>query len=1188
VFSFVLKLSNPSRLKIITKGGGILRHSKNKKRMKKTIILLLTIWCTSAFSQETTSTATIQNILLKNSESLAQPDVEQIQVTDKYLTKHNGVEHVYFKQMFRGLEIFNATGSIHSKGDHTFVINENFYRGLNEEAKTLGTWMDAELAFKKAVELLDIEFSNETILVQTEKGLNETIIHNKNYSEEPIKIKKYYLIRNQELVPVWNVSIYTLSKAHWWNIRIHAQSGDFIEKNDWVTSCGFGETGMHDHSNAASNPVPVTNEVSKAAQTLANSSYNALPLRVESPSHGNRVTLTDPDDSLASPFGWHDNNGALGAEYTITRGNNVYARDDKGANNAGGTSPDGGSALKFDHNFDKTKSATLYLDAAITNLFVWNNFMHDVWYHYGFDEASGNFQSKNYGRGGSGARANDNVNADAQDGSGTNNANFSTPPDGTRPRMQMFLWGGAARSLELITVNSPNGVAGIYKGVPAGFGPKLSKTPIVKNLILVDDGSANSSEGCNTLTNASALNGQIALVDRGNCTFVIKVKNAQAAGALAVVVINNLNNAPITMGGNSSGINIPSIMISKSDGEKLKNALKSSSVNISLYDSTSSGTVWLDSDFDNGVIAHEYGHGISIRLSGGPSNSGCLRNQEQMGEGWSDFFGLVMSHEIGAQGSDKRGIGTYLRGQSTNGNGIRPFPYSTNMITNPVTYDHIKLGNFTAPHGVGSAWCTMLWDMYWAFIDEYGFDADMYNGTGGNNIAMQLVLDGLKLQKCNPGFEDGRDAILEADKINNKGKNQTLIWEVFARRGLGFSADQGSTGSKTDGKEAFDLPPFIEGMSFSKTAVSFAKASDTLNYTLTVKNVTDTAIVNIVLSDTLGSDFTFINLTSGQSYTESNGIIQVNIASIAVDDSAVVKFDVKLSSTASFSQVVYTDSMEKDTGFWTKVTDQGSGRFMLVSSVKNSGKFSWFVSDPAAQSDRSLVGEFSLTMTDPVLSFFHWYNTEADWDGAVIEVDGGSGWEDVGHLMLSNGYNSTIRTNQASNISNRDAFSGNSEGFIETVIDLGSYQGKTIKIRFRMVSDGAQGATGWYIDDLTLYDGLIQVENTAFAKAKDLKTLSSSAITTIFEGNKVGIERLKEIGILIYPNPASNERGVANPLLVKANIKLTDLTGKVLFEGELETSRKNIDISAYADGVYMLHINAKGNQETIKLIKTKN
>merc|ERR1711974_341051 len=97
--------------------------------------------------------------------------------------------------------------------------------------------------------------------------------------------------------------------------------------------------------------------------------------------------------------------------------------------------------------------------------------------------------------------------------------------------------------------------------------------------------------------------------------------------------------------------------------------------------------------------------------------------------------------------------------------------------------------------------------MTWALIDEYGYDADLYNGTGGNNIAMQLVIDGLKMQSCNPGFIDGRDAILAADMAVNGGANQCLIYTAFAQRGLGFSAEQGSNFSRTDQVEAFDMPP---------------------------------------------------------------------------------------------------------------------------------------------------------------------------------------------------------------------------------------------------------------------------------------------------------------------------------------------------------------------------------------------
>ena len=110
------------------------------------------------------------------------------------------------------------------------------------------------------------------------------------------------------------------------------------------------------------------------------------------------------------------------------------------------------------------------------------------------------------------------------------------------------------------------------------------------------------------------------------------------------------------------------------------------------------------------------------------------------------------------------------------------------------------------PHGVGTVWATAVWDMYWNLTNDQGFDADLYNGTGGNNVAIQLVVDGLKLQPCSPTFLDARDAILTADQANNGGANECLIWSAFAGRGMGFSADDGGGSNSLSVTEAFDLP----------------------------------------------------------------------------------------------------------------------------------------------------------------------------------------------------------------------------------------------------------------------------------------------------------------------------------------------------------------------------------------------
>ncbi|MBV9926188.1 MAG: M36 family metallopeptidase [Acidobacteria bacterium] len=130
---------------------------------------------------------------------------------------------------------------------------------------------------------------------------------------------------------------------------------------------------------------------------------------------------------------------------TVTTGNNVEAYLDTNADNApdanNGTNLSNGHAFAPDQNFTFPFSTTVdprtQQAAVVTNLFYYNNVMHDFSYGLGFTETARNFQTNNFGRGGTG---NDSVRAEAQDGSGTNNANFATPPDGQRPRMQQYLF----------------------------------------------------------------------------------------------------------------------------------------------------------------------------------------------------------------------------------------------------------------------------------------------------------------------------------------------------------------------------------------------------------------------------------------------------------------------------------------------------------------------------------------------------------------------------------------------------------------------------------------------------------------------------------------------------------------------------------------------------------------------------
>ncbi|MCK0130428.1 T9SS type A sorting domain-containing protein [Flavobacteriaceae bacterium F08102] len=139
-----------------------------------------------------------------------------------------------------------------------------------------------------------------------------------------------------------------------------------------------------------------------------------------------------------------------------------------------------------------------------------------------------------------------------------------------------------------VIINSPASLASNLSAVRASFGPVFN-APISGNLVLVNDGTLSAAEGCNTVINAAALNGNIAVVERGTCNFTVKIKNAQDAGARAVVVINNVAGFPSLMGGSDPTINIPSVMISKADGAAILAAIEGTVINVRLDDVATNG-----------------------------------------------------------------------------------------------------------------------------------------------------------------------------------------------------------------------------------------------------------------------------------------------------------------------------------------------------------------------------------------------------------------------------------------------------------------------------------------------------------------------------------------------------------------------------------------------------------------------
>jgi extracellular elastinolytic metalloproteinase len=705
---------------------------------------------------------------------------------------------VKFQQTYNGLPVYNASGTALVRDNKIIYYVDDFIKDYNSSVANQATISKDVALTKIADNLQKTKISTYPIL-----GFNDADLEN-----TPVAKQRLIYFNDAGILKLaYQFSLPEPGSPSHWDILVDAANGNIINKLDLNLSCNFHEEAYsHDYSHYKNDFIGPANGVKQSFSFLApdNASYNVFPLPIEAPTFGSRSVVSNPWILTASPEGWHYDGTN---RYTITRGNNVYAYEDTMASNLAGASPDGGASRNFDFPFSINGDTFTNQNASITNLFYINNKVHDIFYTFGFTPAARNFQNTNFGLGGAG---NDYVLAEAQDGGGTNNANFSSPADGTRGRMQMYLWSTVNRQF---FYNAPSAAVPRQPSMgTAVFGNPLDATGVTANVQL-----SSVLDGCTTIP-AGSLTGKIGLVERGTCNFTVKVKNAQNAGANAVIIYNNTANGDTigNMSGDDTTITIPSVLISNTEGEYIKTQLSANTtVNVTLKNDPATA-VTPDGSFDNGIVTHEYGHGISNRLTG--TGSGCLNSAadwEQMGEGWSDFFALMLTNKAGDNASVARGMATYAAGQGIYGSGIRPAKYSPDFAINDYTYTDTNGMQYTNSagqlvpdvHSIGFIWASMLWDLHWQYVAKYGYSSDVTaNTTNGSSRVLQLVTDALKLQVCNPTFIDGRTAILSADQATTGGADRCMIWRTFAKRGLGVNASAGSKTSINDQTQDFTVP----------------------------------------------------------------------------------------------------------------------------------------------------------------------------------------------------------------------------------------------------------------------------------------------------------------------------------------------------------------------------------------------
>lgn len=999
---------------------------------------------------------------------LSTADLER-RVTSSHRNRLNGLTHIYYIQRHAGIDVYNAIFNLAvTPSGEVVAPHSRFVSNLAQRVNTSTPLITADTAVAEANEHL----GTTDLAPQAAPELR-------------------FLPTGNRVRLTWDLTL-EVGSNFIWIMKVDAVNGQVLHRWNMV---------QNDTYRVYASPAESPNHVT------------GLPLP---PDDGRTVVTETAADPEASPFGWHDTNGVAGADTTNTTGNNVVAQTDlpllPGTTVTDNRLTPGldvqptSATRDFDYPADLTKNPDAYREAVVTNLFYWNNVIHDVMYKYGFDEASGNFQRVHYT--GTGGRANDPVIADAQDGSGTNNANFATPNDGSSPRMQMFIW-LPSKGNEVV-VNSPAGL-GPYAASGATFGKQLDATGVTADVALVDDGAGVTWDFCEPMP-VGSLTGKIALAERGSCNFTVKAANAQQAGAVGLIVVNNQgDNETLTMGSASPAtdplITIPAQMLGRIDGNQLKDNLPA---NVTMRN-TGGNIPRRDSDFDNGVIIHEYGHGISIRLTGGPAVNTCLATPQQAGEGWSDWFALVMTAQSHHTAATPRGIATYLTFEDdpATAKGIRPFPYTTDKSVNPQTYGDLTKGTLSVPHGVGSVWATTTWDMYWALtggVSELGLPAlgfrqnlyDMTEPLAGNQIALRLVIDGLKLQPCDPSFVEARDAILEADRVNFGGKHACYIWWAFARRGLGVNADDGGDG--LDVSEDFSMPQACTGGS-CLVSPTFGGAHSVISATdgstrLTVRwdaGVANCGTGSVAYSVYRSTESTFIPdasnlIASGvttTSYGDTNVSSGVRYFYIVRATDSLGNTDANLKRRSG----VPVGALTSGATFFDDAGDSRPPQFVPTSAVR-----SWSIrgSGGVAESKTyatSAAGNYpnlacmqleSDTIylgPDPDLQFFTSWQIEPAWDGGIVEVatEGGnfSDWTKLDTIIYPGVMESDSGDPACSNPGFEDGqmmFNGVSPGFVPFLGSLAAYANENVRVRFVFTSDPAVELGGWLIDNISVDD----------------------------------------------------------------------------------------------------------------------
>ena len=352
--------------------------------MQNKTLLILCAFLVSGFGIMAQSQTDLENALRFVEEQhkdwgLADGDIQNLLVNDAYVSKHNGVRHIFFAQTINDIPIYNALlNVVISNSGKAIMTGNRFVPNLAGAKINHYNNLDPIAAIGKVFEHLNLE--NAPIELETQNHETSFSYSCAANSDLEIPVKLMYALVEEGVIELsWDISIKPKGSSDHLSIRVSASDGKIIDQTNWTVYCKVDHSKFLTSNHQCNESQDIqskefTSVRSKVTSSLMDASYNVYPAPGESPNHTDQEIVTNPHDPIASPFGWHDTDGMEGADYTITRGNNVHAYLDATANDAPDKpEPDGGMDLQFLFDHDQTLEPFESEEAAQVNLFYFNN-----------------------------------------------------------------------------------------------------------------------------------------------------------------------------------------------------------------------------------------------------------------------------------------------------------------------------------------------------------------------------------------------------------------------------------------------------------------------------------------------------------------------------------------------------------------------------------------------------------------------------------------------------------------------------------------------------------------------------------------------------------------------------------------------------------------------------------------------